>query len=166
MAAAALSVSMEPSERRAGAGVEGLDPVHQVHQGAGRDRDPVRVDGRHVGRGRSAKIPKAGDDSARPKVRRVVERDVVGVAGVGDPAVRGRDPAVGGIAQGGHLLEGDGTRPLVGAVPARDRKPRVGLGANRHDAAGPVADGPVDVGEHEVVAGIDPRSHGRLELAR
>ena len=152
-------------ERGARAGVERLDATRHLHEGPGRDRrcgrrgwPPCRRPSPRV------RASQPGGESAGPEVGAVVEPEVVRIAGIGDPAVGGRDPAGGRVAHRRHRLERDRAGPLVGAVPPRSGEPGVRRRSHGHDPARPIPDRPLRVGEDQVVPGIHPWPHRGLQI--
>ena len=83
---------------------------------------------------------------------------------VGDAVVGGDDKANFRVAQAWHLFKGNDPLPLVFARPAGHRQPGVRPGADGHLAAGAIADLAVDIGDEDVIAGINPGAQCRLEL--
>ena len=123
----------------------------------------VGVNRRHVFHRRLVELAKAVEYALSAVVGREVERDVVGIVGVHDAVVGGHDNAVSRVAYARQFLERNHPAPLVFARPAWDGQPCVRHRANRHLPAVEVADVAVNVGEHEVVAGVDPFAHGFVE---
>ena len=126
----------------------------------------VGVNRRHVLHSRLVQFVQAVEDALSAVVGREIERDVVGVVVVHDAVVGGHDYAVARVADSRQFLERNHPAPLVFASPPRNGQPSVRHRADGDLPAIEVSDVAVDVGEHEVVAGVNPVAHGFVQLVR
>ena len=123
----------------------------------------IGVNRRHVFHRRLVQLAKSVEDALSAVVGREIQRDVVGIVGVDDSVVGGDDKPVARVSDARQFLERNHPAPLALARPPRDGQPGVRHRANRNLAAVEIADVAVNVGEHEVVARVDPFAHGFVE---
>ena len=120
---------------------------------------------RHRG-GAGRQFLQASCDPPGAAVATEVRVDVIGVIRRRDALIAGDDVTGGRVAGLRHVLERDGSLPLVLAVPAGHGGPGVGHGANGDAAAVAVAVIAVHVGIDEVVDRLRPGPQGFFGLVR